>query len=208
MDYRRIFEDYYRNFDNEEYWINYKYNHTMRVVEYANIIAKSLNLSDEDLKLVDACALFHDISRFKQYALYHTFEDAITFDHGDEGYNVLKEIGINNETILQCTKNHNKFKVDESLDDKTKLITSIIRDADKIDIMLVIHNEIEDDKLLSIPDEIVTCYQKHEQLKNGMENWNSSLFKILVTCVSPLLLIISGILSLTNLLYTLSIFPP
>ena len=179
MDYERIFNSYYQQFDNDEYWIKYKHDHIMRVREYAKIIAKSLNVSDEDLKLVDVCALFHDISRFKQYTVYHSFEDAITFDHGDEGYNILKELGITDYTILMCTKNHNKFKVDESLDEKTKFITSIIRDADKVDIMIDLHNKIEDDILFKVPDEILECYQKHIQLKNNMENWDSSLFRIL-----------------------------
>ena len=175
MDYERIFDEYYKQFDDNEYWINYKYNHIMRVRKYANIVAKSLNLSEEDLKLVDVCALFHDISRFKQYATYHNFQDAMTFDHGDEGYNVLKELGITDNVILMCTKNHNKIKIDDSLDEKTKLMLSIIRDADKLDIMIDLYNELEDDKAIKVTDEIYEYYKHHQQLKNGMDTWDTSL---------------------------------
>ena len=179
MDYERIFDEYYKQFDDNEYWINYKYNHIMRVRKYANIVAKSLNLSEEDLKLVDVCALFHDISRFKQYATYHNFQDAMTFDHGDEGYNVLKELGITDNVILMCTKNHNKIKIDDSLDEKTKLMLSNIRDADKLDIMIDLYNELEDDKAIKVTDEIYEYYKHHQQLKNGMDTWDTSLFNML-----------------------------
>ena len=178
--YSNIFNNYYHQFDNNEYWIKYKHDHIMRVVDYATKIANSLNVSNEDLELIKICALFHDIARFKQYATYHCFEDASTFDHGDEGYNILKELGIDNYTILECTKNHNKYKVDESLDEKTKFITSIIRDADKVDIIIDLHNELDDDeKTFDITDNVMNCFKNHQLLQNQMDNWNSSLFRIL-----------------------------
>ena len=178
--YLNIFNNYYHQFDNNEYWIKYKHDHIMRVVDYAILIANSLNVSNEDLELIKICALFHDIARFKQYATYQCFEDAKTFDHGDEGYNILKELGIDNYTILECTKNHNKYKVDESLDEKTKFITSIIRDADKVDIIIDLHNELDDDeKNFEITDNVMDCFKNHQLLQNRMDNWNSSLFRIL-----------------------------
>ena len=178
--YLNVFNNYYHQFDNNEYWIKYKYDHIMRVVDYAILIANSLNVSNYDLELIKICALFHDIARFKQYATYHSFEDASTFDHGDEGQNILKELGIDNYTILACTKNHNKYKIDGSLDEKTKFITSIIRDADKVDIIIDLHNELDDDeKTFDITDNVMNCFKNHQLLQNQMDNWNSSLFRIL-----------------------------
>ena len=179
MDYESIFNNYYQQFDDNEYWIRYKYDHIMRVVDYAVKIAKSLNMSEDDLELVRICALFHDIARFKQYATYHCFEDVKTFDHGDEGYNILKELGIDNYTILMSTKNHNKYKIDESLDAKTKFITSIIRDADKVDIFIDLHNEIDDDEDVVLSDEVVDCFRNHQLIRNQMNSWDSSLFRLI-----------------------------
>ena len=123
--YKEIFDKYYSQFDNSEYWIKYKYDHTMRVVEYAKQIAISLNLSDEDVELAKLCGLFHDVSRFKQWAEYKTYVDLNSFDHGDMGYEILKELGIDNEIILISTKVHNKYEVPEELDDRNSYNTRV-----------------------------------------------------------------------------------
>ena len=173
-----IFNNYYEQFDSNLFGIRLKYDHTMRVVNYAEQIAKSIDLSDEDIDLAKVCALYHDISRFKQYTKYKTFEDDVSFDHGDQGYMILKELGINDEIILNSTKYHNKYKVEDSLDDRTKLFCNITRDADKLDIMISQAKECNDEEL-NISDEIMECFKNHTLVKNGMNKWSSSAYHMI-----------------------------
>lgn len=144
-----IFENYVKDFDSTNELIINKHEHTYRVVEYAKMIAKSLNLNEEDYNLACICALFHDIGRFNQAKFYNNLKNNVNeFDHGDEGYKVLKELDYNNEIVLESTRNHNKYKVDESLDDRTKFFSNITRDADKLDILITQYKSVDkDDKV-------------------------------------------------------------
>ena len=161
----KIFNDYYSKFDSNKYGIKMKYDHTMRVVNYSKRIAESLNLSKEDIELACKCGLYHDIARFKQWEEYDTFLDALSFDHGDEGYNILKELEIYYQIILLSTKYHNKYRIDEELDDRTKLFCNITRDADKLDILISQCNKKIDEKI-TIDESIINCFKNHSLLQN------------------------------------------
>ena len=89
-----LFNNYYKQFDSSMFGVSLKYDHTMRVVNYAKRIAESLELNEDDIDLAQKCALFHDISRFKQWTDYQTFEDSHSYDHGDMSYEITKELGI------------------------------------------------------------------------------------------------------------------
>ena len=160
-----IFNNYYEQFDSNLFGIRLKYDHTMRVVNYAEQIAKSLELSDEDIELAKLCALFHDIARFKQWTNYKTLIDANSFDHGDEGYNILKELGIDDEVILLSTKYHNKYEVPDELDDRTKLFCNITRDADKVDILIDFIKDHDYDSF-DIPEEVVQAFRDYIMVPN------------------------------------------
>lgn len=167
-----LFNNYYEQFEHGQWGVYMKYDHTMRVVDYAKRIANSLNLSDDDIDLACRCALFHDISRFKQWSEYKTFEDSISFDHGDEGYNILKELGVDDEIILLSTKYHNKYAVPDNVDYRTKIFCNITRDADKIDILLELDNKFTEEEL-SLPSDIMEPFKEHKMVKNSPKYWNS-----------------------------------
>ena len=160
-----LFNNYYERFDSSIWGVSYKYEHTMRVVEYCREIAESIGLSKEDIELAELCGLFHDIARFKQYQEYHTFEDKISFDHGDEGYNILKELGVDNEIILESTKWHNKYAVGD-VDERTKIFCDITRDADKLDIMMTQENKCNDEEY-DVPDDIINALKNKELTRNS-----------------------------------------
>ena len=176
-----LFNNYYNKFDKTLWGVHMKYDHTMRVVDYAEQIAKSLNMSEEDLDLAKRCALFHDIARFKQWQEYNTFEDKLSFDHGDEGYNILKELGVNDETILASTKYHNKYEVGD-VDDKTLLFCNITRDADKLDIMMKQNKECKDTEF-NLPDDVVESFRNRKLTYNKVEKESSDVTNIL-RCVA------------------------
>ena len=141
---KKEFIKYTSNYDINESHIAGKIGHSIRVMEISIKIAKSLNLKDEQIELSGLIGLLHDIARFEQWKRFETFKDGLSIDHGNLGVEILKENNfIRNfieetrfdEIIFTSIKNHNKFKIEEGLDDENLLFCKIIRDADKIDIM-------------------------------------------------------------------------
>ena len=172
-----LFNDYYERFDHSLRGVYMKYAHTYRVVDYAKQIADSINLTGDDYELSCKCALFHDIARFKQWQVYNTFEDKLSFDHGDEGYNILKELNVNDEIILASTKYHNKYAVGD-VDDRTLLFCNITRDADKLDIMMEQTNTCNDTELI-IPEDVIESFRNKKLTYNKIESESSDVTNIL-----------------------------
>lgn len=137
------FNNYVKNYDMDNENINRKVFHSHRVENIAGEIAKSLNLSNEDIKLAKIVGLLHDIARFEQYTRYQTFSDLKSIDHGDYGVEILKQNSfIRNfidtdeydNIIFKAIKNHNKLKIEDGLTEKELLYSKIVKDADKLDI--------------------------------------------------------------------------
>ena len=59
-----------------------KEKHSLRVCNEILNIGKNHNLTDNNLRLAEAMALFHDIGRFEQYTRYQTFVDKKSENHG------------------------------------------------------------------------------------------------------------------------------
>lgn len=138
------FLDYTSNFPKEDEAIQRKIYHSLRVINEAEKIAESLGLSEEEIKLAKLIGLLHDIGRFEQRKIFNTFEDKKSFDHGNFGEAILRTNNyirtfINDnkydEIIFKAIRNHNKFSIEEGLDDYELLFAKIIRDADKLDII-------------------------------------------------------------------------
>ena len=144
-----LFNEYVNDFDSLEENIIRKKEHSIRVMNHSIMIAKSLGLNEEDIYLAGLIGLLHDIGRFPQWQMFHTFNDLISVDHGVLGAEILKKNNyikkyISDEEsisiILAAIINHNKFKIDSSVKGKTVIFSQIIRDADKIDIMEYLGN--------------------------------------------------------------------
>ena len=139
------FDKYAMQFDMNEKMIEYKYNHSYRVVHQAEEICRSLNMDTVERDLASNIALLHDIARFKQWTDYKTFHDEDSFDHGDMAVTILFDEGKINDFIIdkddyevvkKAVANHNKYKVDtKGMNEREKLHCDIVRDADKIDIL-------------------------------------------------------------------------
>ena len=138
------FIKYTEQFDLNIQGIKRKQLHSLRVMEKCKKIAESLNLSQEEVEVATLIGLLHDIGRFKQYTKYQTFIDHKSVDHAHLGVEILKKDDyikkyINDEkwinTILIAIENHNKYKIQEGLDEKQEIFCKIIRDADKADIL-------------------------------------------------------------------------
>lgn len=145
---KKRFSDYvagYYNNDPEFNWtIRLKEKHTGRVVENIMMLGKAMNLSDEDMILAETMALFHDIGRFKQFAVYGTFKDMASENHALLG---IRQLNAHN-VLSVCTKKerrlitkaiacHNMAMVPENEDQRTLFYIRLLRDADKLDIWKV-----------------------------------------------------------------------
>lgn len=182
-----VFNDYVKKFGLSIYDINYKYNHSYRVMEISNCIASNLNLSDEDILLANIIGLLHDIGRFKQLEMYESFSD-LNIDHADLGVKVLFEDNIiekfnidkkYHEIIKFAIKNHNKLDIENEFDERKLLHAKIIRDADKIDILkaFTVFNDYEIRQSSDeITEEVKMSFYNQEPInKRDIKNLNDTV---------------------------------
>ncbi len=140
---KQAFKEYVKKYNPDDEKIKMKISHIERVSQIAKRIAIQQNLSEEDIQLAELIGLLHDIGRFEQARVYHTFVDKDSINHGEYGVKVLFEDGLIrnfieteefDEIIKLSILNHNRSKIQEGLTERQNLHAKIIRDADKIDI--------------------------------------------------------------------------
>ena len=132
----------YKNFQEN---ISLKEKHTVKVCKEILNIGKQLELNDDELRLSEVIALFHDIGRFKQYARYKTFFDGKSENHAELGVRVLKENKVLNSfdesmksLILRTVLYHSRAALPEDETDTCLFFSRLLRDADKLDIWRVV----------------------------------------------------------------------
>lgn len=144
---KQVFKKYVEKYNPEDEKIKLKIAHIERVAQTAKKIAIQQNLEKEDVELAELIGLLHDIGRFEQVRLYHTFVDKDSINHGEYGVKVLFEDGLirdfietdkYDEIIKLSILNHNRAKIQDGLTEKQNLHAKIIRDADKIDIFSIL----------------------------------------------------------------------
>lgn len=142
---RETFQEFVKTYDQNDEMIQLKIEHTYRVCEYSKQIADSIHLSKNETNLAIVIALLHDLGRFEQVKMYHSFSD-FNIDHAALGIEILfQKRMIRNfleedqydEIIHAAILNHNRLNVDDSLNEEQKLFSKILRDADKMDIYYV-----------------------------------------------------------------------
>lgn len=140
--------------------------HTSRVVREMKLLAVALGLQDDDQYLALVIARLHDVGRFPQYATYGTFNDRKSENHAQLGLKVINENGLltgltsqERRWILEAVANHNRFSIEDDLDDRTGMFCRMIRDADKLDILKVLldteHHGTDEEKkaiFVNLPD--------------------------------------------------------
>ena len=136
------FKNYAQQFKVADNKVNIKITHTMGVVKVSEYIARKLNLVEEDVKLAKLIGLLHDIGRFEQAVRYDNYDDYDTIDHAELGVEILFKNGFIREfidtdkygnIIEKAIRNHNKYEIEDGLDERELLFAKIIRDADKTD---------------------------------------------------------------------------
>ena len=144
---KKAFKEYAKKYNPEDEKIKIKIAHIQRVARNSKRIAQNLKLSQEDIELAELIGLLHDIGRFEQVRLHHTFVDKDSINHGEYGAKILFEDGlirkfINDDRFDKIIKlaiiNHNRADIEEGLTEREILHAQIIRDADKTDIFSVL----------------------------------------------------------------------
>ncbi|GAA0204934.1 HD domain-containing protein [Selenomonas dianae] len=125
--------------------IHLKEIHTGYVTANARALAKYLGCTAHDTALAEIIGLFHDVGRFRQYAVYRTFNDAVSEDHADLGLHVLNEGDFlkrlspsDADAVCFAIRYHNKKEIAPTEDRRKLFFAKLIRDADKLDIYRVL----------------------------------------------------------------------
>lgn len=136
------FKKYVSHFNLTDKNILGKYNHSIRVMNLCNNIANSIGYNDMDI--VSVVGLLHDYGRFHQWTKYKTFDDGRSVDHGDSGVkflfddNDIRYYPLSKDrytSVYNAIKYHNKYEVPNTLDEDSIILSNIVRDADKLDIL-------------------------------------------------------------------------
>ena len=148
---KRFFDNYVQNITCLEFGqsgvesnLRMKYSHTLEVHALVQRLAAELHLDDQTTFLIRAAALLHDIGRFLQIIESQTYEDVKSVNHADLGVRIIQENGVLDhlgiefsEAIKTAVRHHDKLALPPELVGKTKTITEVLRDADKIDIIRI-----------------------------------------------------------------------
>ena len=136
------FNEYVNGYDHDVEQILLKHEHSYQVMKYMEMLARSLALEEDDIKLAKTIGLLHDIGRFEQMRKFSSFSDK-NQDHADESCNYLfqkghiRDFGIDEkyDDIIECAiRNNNKYELPVGLTKEQELFAKMIRDMDKVDI--------------------------------------------------------------------------
>ncbi len=147
--FRVWFDDYVASFYGDEKTVNanlkLKEEHSRRTCEEMLYLAEELGLADNQKRIAEVIALFHDIGRFEQFIKYRTYNDVRSVNHCLLGLKVLGETkalegveGKERELIERAIEYHGLRELPRGLDGECLLFSRLIRDADKLDILYVV----------------------------------------------------------------------
>jgi putative nucleotidyltransferase with HDIG domain len=166
------FNDYVACFYGDDRYINanikLKDDHSRRVCDEMLYLADELNLNANQRLLAETIALFHDIGRFEQFKKYQTYHDPRSINHCLLGVQILRQMKLldcldpaEKQLVEKAIEYHGAKEIPGNLASDCLLYCQMIRDADKIDIFLVMtvnykrHRDDPDnfDLEVELPDE-------------------------------------------------------
>jgi hypothetical protein len=146
--FRAWFDDYVAGFYGGDEFINanlkLKEDHTRRTCDQMLYLAKELGMSDNQKRIAEVIALFHDIGRFEQFIKYLTYNDPQSVNHCLLGLKVLRKKKVletldaeERQLIEKAIEYHGLKELPPNLHGECLLFAKLIRDADKIDSLYV-----------------------------------------------------------------------
>lgn len=147
--FKAWFAKYVAAFYGDDSYVNanlkLKEDHSRRVCQEMKYLTSELALPDNQKRVAEVIALFHDIGRFEQFKKYRTYNDPRSTDHCLLGLKVLKETnaldGVDKEEkdlIEKAVRYHGCKQLPPHLDGQCLLFSKLIRDADKLDVYYTI----------------------------------------------------------------------
>ncbi|MDD4731397.1 MAG: HD domain-containing protein [Desulfovibrio sp.] len=145
----KTFQQYVARFFNGEptndYHIDLKLRHSLRVYELARRIVHEENLDEETARQACIAALLHDTGRFEQYRRYATFHDPSSENHARLGITALLSSSLTKglsrrerRCLLGAVFLHNVRDLPPRLREPLGTVTRVVRDSDKLDIIPVV----------------------------------------------------------------------
>ncbi|HZF60845.1 MAG TPA: HD domain-containing protein [Desulfovibrio sp.] len=126
-----------------------KLHHSLEVLENARHTVEGEGFEQQTARACLLAALYHDVARFEQYLRYHTFRDRESCNHGQMGVRVLKaESRLVNESpqtsklVMAAVGMHNRFALPKGTPEDIALVTNVVRDADKLDILRIMDEHL------------------------------------------------------------------
>jgi len=159
-----------------------KQEHTQRVRTESVLLAQELALSEDETRIAELIALFHDVGRFPQFAEYRTFNDPKSVNHSALGVQILRQEGVlealtpqERQWVETGVGLHGRKALPSALTGRALLFAKIIRDADKIDIFRIVaelYEQYRDDPdnfmiEIDLPDEPGYTPEVLEAVANG-----------------------------------------
>ena len=156
-----VFIKYASQYDLEDPKIRLKVDHTLRVASLCERIARILQIPEEDVRIAFMTGILHDIGRFEQVRIYHTFRDGLSVNHAQLSADLLfredliREYPVNEEDyplVENAIRLHNAYRLPDTLSQRERMFCQILRDADKIDILRV-NRETPMEEIYDLPTE-------------------------------------------------------
>jgi len=136
-----------------------KLDHSRRVAEDCRAIATELGWPEDGRRLAEIIGLLHDAGRFPQFAQYRTFFDPSSLNHGECGYEtVLASKALDGcspseaAIILDSIRYHNRRHIPDTLAAGSLPFLKLIRDTDKLDIILVVNDTLRQGRHKEYPE--------------------------------------------------------
>lgn len=157
----RAFRAYADRYDQNDVKIKLKVDHTCRVAAMCDAISDSLSMKGTQRDIAWLCGMLHDIGRFEQLRRYHTFQDRISCNHAQLSADILFREGrirdyvddASNDALMETAiRLHNVYQLPDDLTEKQYRYCTILRDADKIDILRV-NCETPRTEIYDLPEE-------------------------------------------------------
>jgi hypothetical protein len=170
--FRRWFDAYTNRFLGKNEYVDahlrIKQEHTQHTCAEILFLAERLALDDNQKRIAETVALFHDLGRFPQFSEYRTYTDARSVDHARLSVEVLRQEGVlgslrreERQWVETAIEHHGRKSLPADLDGQALLFSKLIRDADKLDIFRVVveiyrRHRADPDKFqfeIELPDE-------------------------------------------------------
>jgi hypothetical protein len=125
--------------------VSLKYSHTKRVIVEMEQLCESLQLDRQRSELANIAALLHDIARFEQFKKYRTFSDHRSINHAAAAVDIIASDRLlapldpsDARKVITAVRCHNEVMLPKDLSGDDRLLSQLLRDADKLDIYSIV----------------------------------------------------------------------